>query len=164
MRGSRRPQRRLRFQRPNHSVVIEHVNALIQSAKPGLMRKQLSDCDLVFVCLPKLGPELRDAPVKLDLPLLQRMQHTRAANSLRCRPDQHDRVGGPQFLATGVAKSAVEIDNWFSVLPDRNRRAELATLVKVLLKQRFQSLAKFFRIELHLKIVARCLKRQRKSV
>src|SRR5947207_13876250 len=85
------------------------------------------------------------------------MAHTRAANCLRCRPGQHDRVGGPQFLAAGVAKSAVEIDNWFSCLPDRIRRAELATLVKVLLKQRFQSLAKFFRIELHLKIVARCL-------
>ena len=30
MPSSRRPQRRLRFQRPNHSAVIEHVNALIQ--------------------------------------------------------------------------------------------------------------------------------------
>ena len=110
MPSSRRPQRRLRFQRPNHSVVIEHVNALIQSAKPRLMRKQLPERDLIFVCLPKFGPELRDGPVELNLLLLQRMQYTRAANSFRCRPDQHDRVGRPRFLATRVAKSAVKID------------------------------------------------------
>ena len=90
MPSSWRPQRRLRFQRPNHSVVIDHVNALIQSAKPRLMRKQLPEHDLVFVCLPKLGPELRDGPVELNLLLLQGMQYTRAANSFRCRPDQHE--------------------------------------------------------------------------
>src|SRR5262245_35190364 len=118
MRGSRGPERGLRFQRPNHSVVIEHVNALIQSAKPGLMRKQLPECDLMFVCLSKLGPEFRDAPVELNLLSLQRMQYTHAANSFRRRPDQHDRVGRPRSLATGIAKSAVKIDNWFSVLPD----------------------------------------------
>src|SRR4029434_7349666 len=93
MRSSRRPQRRLRFQRPNHSVVIEHVNALIQSTKPRLMRKQLPERDLVFACLSKFGPELSDAAVELNAVLLQRMQHTCAANSLSCRPDQHECVG-----------------------------------------------------------------------
>jgi hypothetical protein len=73
MRGSGRPQRRLRFQRPNHSVVIDHVNAPIQSAKPGLMRKQLLECDLIFACLGKLGPELRDGALELNLLLLQRV-------------------------------------------------------------------------------------------
>src|SRR5678816_3652721 len=98
------------------------------------MRKQLPERDLVFVCLPKFGPELRDAAVELNLPLLQRMQHTRAANSFRCRPDQHDRVGRPRFLATRVAKSAVKINQRFTVLPNRNRRAEFAKSFKVLVE------------------------------
>src|SRR4030095_518607 len=73
MRGSRRPQRRLRFQRPDHSPVIEHVNAVIQSAKTRLMRKQLPKRDLIFACLGKLGPELRDGPLELNLLLLRRV-------------------------------------------------------------------------------------------
>jgi hypothetical protein len=101
------------------------------------VRKQLPERDLVFVCLPKLGPELRDAAVELNLLLLQRMQDTRAANSFRCRPDQHDRFGCPRFLATCVAKSAVKINNWFSVLPNRNRRAEFTESFKVLVEQQF---------------------------
>src|SRR5205823_6000238 len=116
---------------------IDHVNALIQSTKPRLMRKQLPERDLVFVCLPKFGPELSDGPVELNLLLLQRMQYTRAANSFRCGPDQHDRVGRPRFLATRVTKSAVKIDQRFPVLPNRKRRAEFAKPFKVLVEQRF---------------------------
>src|SRR4029453_5699993 len=123
MRSSRRPQRCLRFQRANHSVVIDHVNALIQSAKPGLMGQQLRQCDVVFAGLRELRPELRDAPVELNLLLLQRMQETRAANSFRCRPDQDKCSGCPRFLLTRVAKSAVKINHLLSVLPNRNRRA-----------------------------------------
>ena len=82
------------------------------------MRKQLRDRELILSCLPKLGPELRHGSVELNLPLLQRMQYTRAANSFRCRPDEHDRIGRPRFLATGIAKSIVKIGNWFSVLPN----------------------------------------------
>src|SRR5258705_2337297 len=115
MRSSQRPQRVLRFQRPDHSVVIDHVNALIQSTKPRLMRKQLPERDLVFVCPPKFGPELSDRPVEFNLLLLQRMQYTRAANSFRCRPDQHDRVGCPRFLPTRVAKSALKINQRVTV-------------------------------------------------
>src|SRR5215468_5739315 len=84
------------------------------------------------------------------------MQYTRAANSFRCRPDQHDRVGCPRSLATRVAKSAVKIKNWFSILPNRNRCAEFATFVEVFAKEWFKSCAKFFGIEVHiLKVVAR---------
>ena len=153
MPSSRRPQRCLRFQRPKHSVVIDHVNALIQRTKPRLMRKQLPERDLVFVCLPKLGPELSDGPVELNLLLLQRMQYARAANSFRRRPDQHDRVGCPRFLATRVAKSAVKINQRFIVSPNRKRRAEFAKLFKILLKQRFQSLKNLPTFKLHCGIV-----------
>src|SRR5258707_12015828 len=153
MPSSQRPQRRLHFQRPNHSVVIEHVNALIQTTKPRLMRKQLPERDLIFACPPKFGPELRDGPVELNLLLLQRMQHTRAASSFRSRPDQHDRVGCPRFLATRVAKSAVKINQRFTVLPNRKRRSEFAKLFKILLKQRFQSLKNLPAFKLHCGIV-----------
>src|SRR6476646_8055144 len=149
MLSARRPQRCLRFQRPNHSIVIEHVNALIQSTKPRLMRKQLPERDLVLVCLAKLRPELSDGPVELNLLLLQRMQYTRAANSFRCRPNQHGGVGAPRFLATGIAKSAVKINQRFTVLPNRKRRAEFAESFKVLIEQRFQSLKNLAGFQLH---------------
>src|ERR1700755_2688265 len=103
------------------------------------MRKQLPEFDLVFVFLAKFGPELRDGSVKLDLLLLERMQYTRAANSFRCRPDQHDRIRRPRFLATDIAKSVIKINQRFTVLPNRNRRAEFAESFKVLIEQRFQS-------------------------
>src|SRR5437763_9544888 len=102
------------------------------------MRKQLPERDLVFVCLPKLWPELSDGPVELNLVLLQRMQDTRAANSFRCRPDQHDRVGRPRFLATRIAKFAVKINQRFTVLPNRKRGDEFAKLLQIILKQRSQ--------------------------
>jgi hypothetical protein len=82
--------------------------------------------------------------------LLQRMQYTSAANSFRCRPDEHDCVGRPRFLATGVAKSAVKIGDWFTLLPNRNCRAELAESFKVLVEQRFQSLKNLSAFQLHL--------------
>jgi hypothetical protein len=55
--------------------------------------------------------------------LLHRMQYTRAADSFRCRPDQHECVGRPRFFVARVEKPAVKIDRRFSVLPNRNRRA-----------------------------------------
>jgi hypothetical protein len=82
------------------------------------MRNQLPERDLILVCLPKFGPELSDGPLELNLLLLQRMQYTRAAHSFRGRPDEHQCIGRPRFLAGRVAKSAVKIDNWFSVLPN----------------------------------------------
>src|SRR5205823_10585383 len=127
----------------------DHVNALIQRTKPRLMRKQLPERDLVFVCLPKLGPELSDGPVELNLLLLQRMQDTRAATSFRCRPDPHARAARPRFLATRIAKSAVKINQRFTVLPNRKRRAEFAKLFKILMKQRFQSLKNLPAFQLH---------------
>src|SRR5262249_883091 len=91
----------------------------------------------------------RDALVELNLLSFQRMQYARAADSFRCRPDQHDRVGCPRFRTTRVAESAVKINNWFSILPNRNRCAEFATFAEVFAKEWFKSCAKFFGIEAH---------------
>ena len=87
------------------------------------MREQLRERDFFFACLCKLGPELSDALVDVDLIFLQHMQETRATDSLGRRPDQNKRVSGPRFFTMHIAKSAVEIDDWFAVLPDRHRRA-----------------------------------------
>ena len=51
------------------------------------MRKQLCNCDFFFACLSKLGPELGDASANVDIVFLQRMQDTRATDSLGRRPD-----------------------------------------------------------------------------
>src|SRR5262249_5225975 len=122
MGSSRRPQGRLRFQRPNHSVVIEHINPAIQSAKPRLMGKQLCNRDLVFASLRKLRPDRGTGSVDLDLFLLYQVQPTRAAIPLGGRQDQPARVGCPRFFAVRVQKPAVKINQRLSVLPNRNRR------------------------------------------
>ena len=97
---------------------------------------------VLFAGLRKLRPKLSDALVDVDLVFLQDMQQARAAQSLRRRPDEHERVGGPRLFAARVAISAVKIDNRFSVLPNRNRRAEFAEALEVFLKERLESFAK----------------------
>ena len=77
------------------------------------------------------------------------MQNACAAESFRGRPNQDKRVARPRLFAARIFKSALKIDNRFSVLPDRNRRAELAELLKILFKQRCDALTKFARIQLH---------------
>src|SRR5438046_10119773 len=111
MRGPGRPQRLLRLECVNHCTVIEHVDASIQSAKPGLMRQQLRERDFFFVGLGKFGPELRDAAVNVDLMFLQDMKKTRAADSFCRRPNENGRTLHPWFLATRVAECAVHINN-----------------------------------------------------
>ena len=142
MRGPRRPQRLLRFKRLNNRAVIEHIYSSIQGAKSGLMRKQLRERDFFFAGLGKLRPELRDPLVDVDVVFLQHMQNTRAADSFCRRPYQNKRVAVHGFSSTRIAKSAVKIENRFSVLPNRNSGSELAKLLKVFLEQWFQSLTK----------------------
>jgi hypothetical protein len=85
------------------------------------MRKQLRQRDFFFASLSELRPKLRHAPVDANPALLQNMQDARAANSLGSRPHQDQRISFPWLLAADIAKSPVKIDNWFSILPDRNR-------------------------------------------
>ena len=113
------------------------------------MRKQLCEGDFFFVSVSELWPKLHHAPVDVNPVLLQHMQHTRAANTLGGRPDQYDRVSFPWLFVAGVAKSAVEIYNWFFILPDRHGGSELSELFEVLLEQRFESIAKFVSVQLH---------------
>ena len=61
VRRSRRPKRRLLFQRGNDGGIIRHIDRLIQGAQAGLMRKQLSEGDLALAGLRKLRPELGHA-------------------------------------------------------------------------------------------------------
>src|SRR5262249_20670224 len=42
------------------------------------------------------------------------------------------------------------MENWFTVLPDRNRRAQFAKLLKVLTKERLKTCAQLLAVELHL--------------
>src|SRR5262249_40419713 len=42
------------------------------------------------------------------------------------------------------------MENWFTVLPDRNRRAQFAKLLKVLTKERLKTCAQLLGVELHL--------------
>ena len=81
--------------------------------------------------------------------LLQHVQQACAANSLGGRPDEDECVSFPRFFVASIAKSAVKIDNWFSILPDRNRGSELSKLFEVFPEQGLESLAKAFRVELH---------------
>src|SRR6266404_3218732 len=113
------------------------------------MRKQLRDRDRFLVRLCELRPEFSDASFDFDLRFLQHMQHTGAAESLRRRPDKNECVGGPGLFAARIAKSAVKIDNRFSVLPNRNRRAEFAQFFEILLEEWLQAFAEFSRIQLH---------------
>src|SRR6266513_6100734 len=91
----------------------------------------------VFATLAELRPELHDASIEFNLVLLQQMQQTSATDSLGGRPKQHKSIGRPRFLAAGIAKPAVQINQRFSILQNRNRRAQVAKLFEILVKQRF---------------------------
>jgi len=80
---------------------------------------------------------------------LQDVQQTSASHPLRRRPNQNDRVFGPRLLASGIAKSAVKLQQLLSVLLDGNGGAELAKFLEILLKERFEAFAKFSRTKLH---------------
>src|SRR5205807_720534 len=77
------------------------------------------------------------------------MQQTGAADSFRGRPDQHDGVLGPGLFPLGIAKSAVQIEQRFAVLPNRQRRAQLTKALEVPLEKRRDSLAQFLGVESH---------------
>ena len=129
-----RPQRLLRLQRPNHRIVFQHIDSAIQSAEPRLMRQQLRKRDFFFTSLRKLRPEVRDPLVERDFVFLQCMQDTCAANSLRRRPHQNECVACPRIFAARFAKSAVKVDDRFSILPNRHRSAQFAKLFEILLE------------------------------
>ena len=63
------------------------------------------------------------------------MQQTCAAQAFGRGPEQDDGVGGPGHLAFRVAKSAVQFQDRFSILPDGYRRAELAKARKILVEE-----------------------------
>ena len=84
--------------------------------------------------------------------MLQQMQQTSATDCLRGRPNQHKSIGRPRFLAAGIAKPAVQVNQRFSILPNRNRRAHVAKLFEVLVKQRFYSVTKTTGVQLHERI------------
>src|SRR5947208_9582151 len=86
------------------------------------MRKQLRQRDLFFATLSELGPKLRHVSVAANPVLLQHMQDAGVANSLGGRPDEDERISVPGFFVAGIAKSAVKIDDRFSILP--NGRSE----------------------------------------
>src|ERR1700682_3943519 len=113
------------------------------------MRKHLRDRDCLFARSRKLRPELSDASFDVDLVFLQDMQHTGAAESLGRRPDEDKRVVGPGLFAAGIAKSAVKIDNRFSVLPNRNRRADFTQPLEIFLEKRLEARAEFVCVRLH---------------
>src|SRR5260370_5139024 len=105
------------------------------------MRQQLRQRDLFFPGLRKLRPELRDALFDVDLAFLQDMQNAGGAQSFRGRPDEHERVVAPRDGPARIPKSAVKIDNRFSMLPNRHPGAQLAELAEIFLKQRHDALA-----------------------
>ena len=129
------PKRRLFFQGPNYRIVIGHLNVLIERAQAGGMRKQLREGDIHLAALRKLRPEFRNAAINFDFVFLKRVEQTCAADSFRGRPDQHDRVLGPGLLPLGIAKSTVQIEQRLAVLPDRDRRAQFAKALEILLEQ-----------------------------
>jgi hypothetical protein len=99
------------------------------------MGKQLRECDLTFACLRKFRTELGYATRQLDPALLQDVQQTCAAQTFRRGPKQYDCVGAPGHLALRVAKSAVQLQDRFSVLPNGDGRTELAKVRKILVEQ-----------------------------
>jgi hypothetical protein len=113
------------------------------------MRKQLRQRDFFFPSLSELGPKVRNAPVDANSVLLQHMEDACAAKSLGGRPDEDERVSFPWFFVAGIAKSAVKIDDRFSILPDRYSRTELSEFFEVFPERGSQSLAKFVGIQLH---------------
>src|SRR5437899_12415184 len=95
------------------------------------MRKQLRQRDFLLASLGKLRPELRDALADLDLVFLQCMKKTRAADPFRRLPDQDERVSCPRFFTTPISKASAKINNRFSVLLDRYRRALIADIHEI---------------------------------
>ena len=142
VRRSRRPERRLFLERADDGRMIEDVHLSIQRGQSGLMRKQLCQRDLFFPGLRKLRPELGDALFDVDLVFLQDMQSAGAAQAFCGGPNEHERVVAPRDSPTRIPKSAVKIDNRFSMLPNRHRGAELAELLEIFLKQWRDALAK----------------------
>lgn len=113
------------------------------------MRKQLRDRDRLFARLRKLRPEFSDVAFDVDLLFLQNMQHTGAAEPLRRRPNENECIVGPGLFAARIAKSAVKIDNRFSVLANRNGRAEFAQPFEIALEERLEARAEFVCVKLH---------------
>src|SRR6476659_3498098 len=118
MRAAGWPDRPLLFQRPNNGGIIGELGVLIERTDACRMRKQLREGDIHLPVLPKFRPEFRNAPFGFDFVLLERVKQTRAADSFGCRPDQRDRVVVPGLLSFSVAKSLVQIEYRFAVLPD----------------------------------------------
>ena len=59
------------------------------------MRKQLRKRHVIFSGLRELRPELPYPPFDVDLVFLQNVQHARATESFRGRPNQNERVAAP---------------------------------------------------------------------
>ena len=135
MSTARLPQRLLFFDCANYSVVIADIRSFLECAQAGLMGEKLRESDLVFAGLRELGPEFSHAPVESDVSFLQRVQQTRAPQSFRGRPEEDNRVGRPRLFAFRIPKSAVEFEDRFAVLPDRDRSPELAEAGEVFVKK-----------------------------
>src|SRR5207247_5301692 len=105
--GPRWPQWLLYFECPDNSAVIEDIDPRIQSAKPGLMRKQLRQRDFFFPSLSELGPKLRYAPVDANPVLLQHVQAACAAHSLGGRPDEAECIRSEEH--TSELQSRVDL-------------------------------------------------------
>lgn len=129
--GSRRPERRLFFERANDRIVVGDINFLIERDEAGLMGKQLRKRDFAFTALRKFRPKLRDALLDSDRIFLQDMEETGAAESFRRRPDENQCVRGPRFLTVRIAKSTMEIEQRVAILPNRDRCPEFAKLRKI---------------------------------
>src|SRR5207237_9959532 len=79
--------------------------------------------------------------------------------------NQNERFVRPSLFAAGVPKSAVKLEQLLSVLPNGNRRAELAELLEIFPEQGLETRAKFVRIELHDECCrGGCLGRKEKSI
>src|SRR5205814_7827988 len=120
-----------RLERASHAVVIEHIGPLIQRAKACLMRHQLCKRDPFFASMCKFRPELCYESIELNIVFLQSVQNTRAADSLRGRPDQNKCVARPRVFAMAIAKSAAKIDDRSGILPNRYRHPQLTKPLEV---------------------------------
>src|SRR5437868_10876389 len=118
MRAAGWPKRPLLFQRPNNCRIISDLGILIERTDSGRMRKQLREGDIRLSVLSELRPKLRNAPFNFDFVFLEGVEQTSAADSFGCRPDKHDRVVAPRLLPFSVAKSRVQIEYRFAVLPN----------------------------------------------
>src|SRR5438876_4255402 len=113
------------------------------------MRQQLPQRDRFFPGLREFRPDLPHMTFDVDLVFLQDVQQTSASDPFRRRPNQNDRVSGPRLLASGIAKSAVKLDQLLSVLTDGNGGTELDKCIEIHSKQMFEALAKLIYIQYH---------------